>query len=155
MLFSLKINIHFHLMLSSHLHLYLFYLAFLIPQQLWKDSNLVFFMKDVVDISLIPLLICSLPILTRRLILLLLPPLFIGLLILPDPLIGIVSSLLSFLLLLYPLFSFPLATNKPWNMSVGNMQCKQNFKHLRRITLRILFLVLLQSNLLGVNRSSL
>ena len=30
-------------------------------------------------------------------------------------------------------------------------QCKQNFKHLRRITLGILFLVPLQSNLLGVN----
>ena len=36
-------------------------------------------------------------------------------------------------------------------MSVGKLQCKQNFKHLRRITLRILFLVLLQLNLLGVN----
>ena len=36
-------------------------------------------------------------------------------------------------------------------MSVGKLQCKQNFKHLRRITLGILFLVLLQSNLLGVN----
>ncbi|XP_040990846.1 uncharacterized protein LOC121237998 [Juglans microcarpa x Juglans regia] len=28
----------------------------------------------------------------------------------------------------------------PWNMSVGKMQCKQNFKHLRRITLEILFI---------------
>ena len=36
-------------------------------------------------------------------------------------------------------------------MSVGKFQCKQNFNHLRRITLGILFLVLLQSNLLGVN----
>ena len=36
-------------------------------------------------------------------------------------------------------------------MSVGKLQCKQNFKHFRRITLGILFLVLLQSNLLGVN----
>ena len=36
-------------------------------------------------------------------------------------------------------------------MSVGKLQCKQNFKHLRRTTLGILFLVLLQSNLLGVN----
>ena len=36
-------------------------------------------------------------------------------------------------------------------MSVGKLQCTQNFKHLRRITLGILFLVLLQSNLLGVN----
>ena len=39
----------------------------------------------------------------------------------------------------------------PWNMSVGKLQCKQNFKHLRRTTLGILFLVLLQSNLFGVN----
>ncbi|KAL6335934.1 hypothetical protein AAG906_003559 [Vitis piasezkii] len=37
----------------------------------------------------------------------------------------------------------------PWNMSVGIMQSKQNFKHLRRIILGILFLILLQSNLLG------
>ena len=36
-------------------------------------------------------------------------------------------------------------------MSVGKLQCKHNFKHFRRITLGILFLVLLQSNLLGVN----
>ena len=36
-------------------------------------------------------------------------------------------------------------------MSVGKLQYKQNFKHLRRITLGILFLVLLQSNLLRVN----
>jgi hypothetical protein len=50
-----------------------------------------------------------------------------------------VSSLLSLLLLLYPLFPFPFATNRPCNMSVGKMQCKHNFKHLRRITLKILF----------------
>ena len=40
------------------------------------------------------------------------------------PLIGMDSSLLSLLLLLYPLFLFPLATNRPWNMSAGKMQCK-------------------------------
>ena len=67
------------------------------------------------------------------------------------PLIGMVSSLMSLLSLLYPIFPFYLVTNRPWNMSVGKFQCKQNFKHLRRITLRILFLVLLQSNLLAVN----
>ena len=131
-------------MLSSHLHPYLFCLAFPIPQQLWKDSNLVLFMKDVIDMSLVLLPPCSLPILTRCLILLLLPPPFVGPFVLLDPLISMVSSLLSLLLLLYPLFPFHLATNRPWNMSVGNMQCKQNFKHLRRITLGILFLVLLQ-----------
>ena len=62
-----------------------------------------------------------LPILTRRLILLLLPPLFIGLLVFLDSLIGMDSSLLSFLLLLYPLFLFSIAINRPWNMSVGKM----------------------------------
>ena len=36
-------------------------------------------------------------------------------------------------------------------MSVGKLQCKKNFKHLRRTTLEILFLILLQSNLLVVN----
>ena len=36
-------------------------------------------------------------------------------------------------------------------MSVVILQCKQNFNHLRRTILGILFLVLLQSNLLGVN----
>ena len=87
-------------------------------------------------------------ILTWRLILLLLPPLFVGLLVLLDPLIGMVSSFLSLLSLLYPLFPFPLVTNRPWNMSVSKFQCKQN---LRRTTLGILFLILLQSNLLGVN----
>jgi hypothetical protein len=50
---------------------------------------------------------------------------------------------MSLLSLLYPLFSFPLVTNRPWNIHVGKMQCKQNFKHLRRIILRILFIVLL------------
>ena len=65
-----------------------------------------------------------LPILTRRLILLLLPPLFVGLLVFLDPLIGMNSSLLSLLLLLYPLFVFHFATNRPWNISVGKMQCK-------------------------------
>lgn len=45
MWFSLKINISFHLMLSFHMHLYLFYLAFLIPRQLWKGSNMVLCMK--------------------------------------------------------------------------------------------------------------
>ena len=68
-----------------------------------------------------------------------------------QPLIGMVSSLRSLLSLLYPLFPFLLVTNRPRNMSVGKLQCKQNFKHLRRTTLGILFLVLLQSNLLGVN----
>jgi hypothetical protein len=129
--------------------------SFFIPQQLWKSSNLVLYMKDVVDMSLIPLPLCPLPILTRCLILLQLPPLFVSLLAFLDPLIGMDSSLLSLLSLLYPLFPFPLATNRLWNMSVGKMQCKQNFKHLRRITLGILFLVLLQSNLLGVNGFSL
>jgi hypothetical protein len=55
----------------------------------------------------------------------------------------------------YPLFPFPLATNRLCNMSVCKIQCKHNFKHLRRITLGILFLILLQSNLLGVNGFSL
>ena len=142
-------------MLSCHLHLYLFCLVFLNPQQLWKGSNLALCMKDVVDMSPVPLPLYPLPILTRRLILLLLPPLFVGLLVFLNPLIGMDSSLLSLLLLLYPLFLFPIATNRPWNMSVGKMQCKQNFKHLRRIILGILFLVLLQSNLLGVNEFSL
>jgi hypothetical protein len=156
MWFYLEINIFFHLMLTNHLPLYPFCLVFLIPQQLWKGSNLALFMKDIVDLSLMPLPLCSLLIMTRRLILLLLPPLFVGILVLFDPLIGIVSSsLLSLLLLLYPLFSLPLATNRPCNMSVGKMQCKHNFKHLRRITLGILFLILLQSNLLGVNGFSL
>ena len=155
MWFYLEINIFFHLMLTRHLPLYPFCLVFLIPQQLWKGSNLALFVKDIVDLSLIPLPMCSLLIMTRRLILLLFPPLFVGLLVLFDPLIGMVSSLLSLLLLLYPLFSFPLATNRPCNMSVGKMQCKHNFKHLRRITLGILFLILLQSNLLGVNGFSL
>ena len=36
-------------------------------------------------------------------------------------------------------------------MSFGKLQCKKNFNHLRRITLGILFLILLQSNLLRVN----
>ena len=49
------------------------------------------------------------------------------------------------------LFKFPLVTNRPWNVCVSKLQCNQNFKHLRRITLGILFLVLPQSNLLGVN----
>ena len=142
-------------MLSYHLHLYLFCLVFLNPQQFWKTSNLVLCMKDVVDMSSIPFPLCPLPILTRRLILLLLPPLFVDLLIFLDPLIGMDSSDLSLLLLLYPLFLFSLATNRSWNMSVGKMQCKKNFKHLRRIILGILFLVLLQSNLLGVNGFSL
>ena len=124
---------------------------FLNLKQLWNGSNLVLCMRDVVDMNLVPLPLCLLPILTWRLILLLLPLLFVGLLVLLDPLIGMVSSLLSLLLLLYPLFPFPLVTNRPWNMSVGKFQCKQNFKHLRRITLGILFLILLQSNLLGVN----
>ena len=34
-------QVSFHLMLSCHLHLYLFCLVFLNPQQLWKSSNLV------------------------------------------------------------------------------------------------------------------
>ena len=148
---SLKINTSFHLMFNCHLHLYLFCLFFLNLHQLWNGSNQVFCMRDVVDMSSVPLPLCLLLILTWRLILILLPPLFIGPLVLLDPLIGMVSSLLSLLSLLYPLFSFPLVTNKPWNMSVGKLQCKQNFKHLRRTTLGILFLVLLQSNLLGVN----
>ena len=138
-------------MFNCHLHLYLFCLFFLNLQQLWNSSNLVLCMRDVVDMSLVSLPLCLLPILTWDLILLLLLPLFVSLLVFLDPLIGMVSSLLSLLSLLYPLFSFPLATNKPWNMSVGKLQCKKNFKHLRRITLGILFLVLLQSNLLGVN----
>ena len=148
---SLKINISFHLMFNCHLHLYLLFLFFLNLLQLWNSSILVLCMRDVVDMSLVPLPLCLLPILTWRLILLLLPPLFVGLLVLLDPLIGMVSSLMSLLLLLYPLFSFLLATNRPWNMNVGKLQCKQNFKHLRKITLGILFLVLLQSNLLRVN----
>ena len=138
-------------MFNCHLHLYLFCLFFLNLHQLWNDSNLFLCMRDVVDMSLVPLPLCLLSILTWRLILLLLPPLFVGLLILLDPLIGMVSSLLSLLSLLYPLFPFPLITNRPWNMSVVILQCKQNFKHLRRTILGILFLVLLQSNLLGVN----
>ena len=105
--------------------------------------------------SLVPLPLCLLPILTRCLILLLFPPLFVDLLIFLNPLIAMNSSLLSLLLLLYPLFLFTLAKNRSWNMSVGKMQCKQNFKHLGRIILRILFIVLLQSNLLGVNGFSL
>lgn len=89
--------------------------------------NLVLCMDDVVDMSLVPLPQCPLPIMTRRLIpllflfLLLLPPLFVGLLVLLDPLIGMVSILLSLLSLLYPLFPFLLATNRPWNTSVGKM----------------------------------
>ena len=138
-------------MFNCHLHLYLLCLFFLNLQQLWNGSNLVLCMRNVVDMSLVPLPLCLLSILTWRLILLLLPPLFVGLLVLLDPLIGMVSSLMSLLSLLYPLFPFLLVTNRPWNMSVGKLQCKQNFKHLRRITLGILFLVLLQSNLLGVN----
>ena len=51
--------------------------------------------------------------------------------------------------------SIPSYYNRPWNIRVGKMQCKQNFKHLGRIILRILFLVLLQSNLSGVNGFSL
>ena len=138
-------------MFNCHLHLYLFCLFFLNLQQLWNGSNLVLCMRDIVDMSLVPLPLRLLPILTWRLILLLLPPLFVDLLVLLDPLIGMVSSILSLLSLLYPLFTFPLVTNRPWNMSVGKLQCKQNFKHLRRITLGILFLVHLLSNLLGVN----
>ena len=138
-------------MFNCHLHLYLFCLFFLNLKQLWNISNLVFCMTDVVDMSLVPLPLCLLPILTWRLILLLLLLLFVGLLVLLDPLIGMVSSLLSLLSLLYPIFPFPLVTNRALNMSVGKLQCKQNFKHLRRITLGILFLILLQSNLLGVN----
>ena len=138
-------------MSNCHPHLYLFCLFCFNLQQLWNGLNLVFCMRDIVDMSLVPLPLCLLPILTWYLILLLFPPLFVGLLVLLDPLIGMVSSLLSLLSLLYPLFPFPLATNRPWNMSVGKLQCKQNFKHLRRITLEILFLVLLQLNLLGVN----
>ena len=138
-------------MFNYHLHLYLFCLFCFNLQQLWNGSNLVLCMRDVVDMSLVPLPLCLLSILTRCLILLLLPPLFASLLVLLDPLIGMVSSLMSLLLLLYPLFPFPLATNRPWNMSVGKLQCKHNFNHLRRITLGILFLVLLQSNLFGVN----
>jgi hypothetical protein len=42
----------------------------------------------------------------------LLTPPFVGLLVLLDPLIGMVSSLISLLLLLYPLFPFHLVTNK-------------------------------------------
>ena len=75
-------------MLSYHLHLYLFCLIFLNPQQLWKGSNLVFSMKDVVDMSPVPLPLCPLPILTQHLILLLLPPLFVGLLVFLDFLIN-------------------------------------------------------------------
>ena len=138
-------------MFNYHLHMYLFFLFFLNLQQLWNGSNRVLCMRDVLDMSLVPLPLCRLPILTWCLIMLLLLPLFVGLLVLLDPLIGMVSSLLSFLSLIYPLFPFPLATNRPWNMSDGKFQCKQNFKHLRIITLGILFPVLRQSNLLGLN----
>ena len=109
---SLKINISFHLIFNCHLHLYLFCLFFLNLRQLWNGSNLVLCMRDVVDMSLVPLPLCLFPILTSRLILLLLPPLFVSLLVLLDPLIGMVSSLLSLLSLLYPLFPFPLVTNR-------------------------------------------
>jgi len=98
--------------------------SFFIPQQWWKGSNLILCMKDIVNMSLIPLPLCPLPILTWCLILLLFPPLFIGLLVFLDPLIGIDFSLMSLLSLLYPLFSFPLVTNRPWNIHVGKMQCK-------------------------------
>ena len=60
----LKINISFHLMFNCHLHLYLFCLFFLNLQQLWNGSNLVLCMRDVVDMSLVPLPLCLLPILT-------------------------------------------------------------------------------------------
>ena len=93
---------------SSHVELlftsFPLLLSFFIPQQWWKGSNLVLCMKDIVDMSLIPLPLCPLPILTWCLILLLFPPLFVGLLVFLDPLIGIDFSLMSLLSLLYPLF---------------------------------------------------
>ena len=58
MWFSWKINISSHLMLSYHLHLYLFCLVFFNPQQLWKGSNQFLCMKNVVDMSLTPLPLC-------------------------------------------------------------------------------------------------
>lgn len=124
--------------LTCHLHLYLFCLAFLGPQQLWNGLNQVLYMDNVIIMSLIVLPQYPLKISTRHQILLLFQPLFVDL---PVLLIGMVSPLLSPLSLLYYLSLFCLATNKPWNMSVGKIQCKQNSRHLRRITLRTLFLV--------------
>ena len=51
-------------MFNRHLHLYLFCLFFLNLHQLWNGSNLVLGMRDVVDMSLVPLPLCLLPILT-------------------------------------------------------------------------------------------
>jgi hypothetical protein len=86
--------------------------------------SLVLCMKDVVDMSLIPLLLCPLSILTRCLILLLFPPLFVGLLVFLDLLIGMDFSFLSLLLLLYPLFSFPLVTNGLYTCWQNTMQAE-------------------------------
>ena len=94
-------------MFNCHLHLYLFCLFFLNLRQLWNGSNLVLCMRDVVDMSMVPLSLCLLPILTWRLILLLLPPLFVDLLLLLDPLIGMVSSLLSLFVTTLSTISIP------------------------------------------------
>jgi hypothetical protein len=54
---------------------------------------------------------------------------------------GMVFQLLWLCLLLCLLFPFPLVINRLKNISAGNKQWRQNFKHLRQIILGTLFLV--------------
>ncbi|RVW39001.1 putative mitochondrial protein [Vitis vinifera] len=85
-------------------------------------SSPILCMKDVVNISPVPLPLCSLPILTRHLILLLLSPLFTGLLVFLDSLIGMDSSLLSlcyyFIHYFYSLLLQQAMEHKSWQSAM-------------------------------------
>ena len=131
----------------QHFLLYLFYHIFLSHQHQYKGLNLVMFIIDaLLLLILLQVSLRFLYIFLRHLIMFYPLPmihhLFVKALDLTNLLKGMVFQLLWLCLLPCLLFPFPLVINRLENMSAGNKQWRQNFKHLRQIILGTLFLVL-------------
>ena len=141
--------------------LYLLFHIFLSCQHQYKGLNMVMFIVDTLLLHLILLRVSLrfLHIFLGHLILFytfsIFQLLFIEALDLKNLMKGMAFQPMWLCLLLCLLFPFPLVTHRLWNMSVGKKQWKQNFKHLRKIILGTLFLVLQMLSPLVVSGSIL